>query len=56
MGYVILALKFEPFVDVTRFVVRMANNPASILYKSTAGRYWPFSYPDGPITARYRFT
>ena len=30
-------------------------NPASILYKSTAGRYRPVSYPDGPITARYRF-
>ena len=31
------------------------DNPASILYKSIAGRYRPFSYPDGPITARYRF-
>ena len=29
--------------------------PASILYKSTAGRYRPVSYPDGPISARYRF-
>ena len=29
--------------------------PASILYKSKAGRYRPVSYPDGPITARYRF-
>ena len=29
--------------------------PASILYKSTAGRYRPVSYPDGPITARYIF-
>ena len=29
--------------------------PASILYKSTAGRYRPVSYPDGPITARCRF-
>ena len=27
----------------------------SILYKSTAGRYRPVSYPDEPITARYRF-
>ena len=25
--------------------------PASILYKSTAGRYRPVSYPDGPKTA-----
>ena len=24
-------------------------------YKSTAGRYRPVSYHDGPITARYRF-
>ena len=29
--------------------------PASILYKSIAGRYRPVSYPDGPVTARYRF-
>ena len=29
--------------------------PASIVYKSIAGRYRPVSYPDGPITARYRF-
>ena len=30
-------------------------NPVSILYKSIAGRYRPVSYPDGPITAHYRF-
>ena len=29
--------------------------PASIFYKSIAGRYRPVSYPDGPITARCRF-
>ena len=29
--------------------------PASILYKSIAGRYRPVSYLDGPTTARYRF-
>ena len=29
--------------------------PARILHKSTAGRYRPVSYPDGPISARYRF-
>ena len=29
--------------------------PVSILYKSIADRYRPVSYPDGPITARYRF-
>ena len=28
---------------------------ASILYKSIVVRYRPVSYPDGPITARYRF-
>ena len=29
--------------------------PVSILYKSIAGRYRTVSYPDGPITDRYRF-
>ena len=29
--------------------------PASILHKSTSGRHRPVSYPDGPMTARYRF-
>ena len=29
--------------------------PASILYQSIADRYRPVSYPDGPITDRYRF-
>ena len=33
----------------------LSLNPVSILYKSIAGRYRPVSYPDGPITARYRF-
>ena len=31
------------------------NIPASILYKSIAGRYRPVRVADGPITARYRF-
>ena len=31
------------------------NLPVSILYKSISGRHRPVSYPDGPITARYRF-
>ena len=31
------------------------GTPASILYKSVAGRYRPVSYHDGPITALYRF-
>ena len=34
---------------------KVTNTPASILYKSIAGRYRPVSYPDGPITARYIF-
>ena len=34
---------------------KSVENPVSILYKSTAGRYRPVSYPDGPITARCRF-
>ena len=29
-------------------------NPASIMHKSIADRYRPVSYPDGPISARYR--
>ena len=29
--------------------------PVSIQHKSIAGRYRPVSYPDGPITTRYRF-
>ena len=36
-------------------VSRFNTFPASILYKSTASRYRPVSYPDEPITARYRF-
>ena len=35
--------------------IKAVRSPASILYKSIAGRYRPVSYPDGPITARYRF-
>ena len=38
------------------YTIKLRNRfPASILYKSIAGRYRPVSYPDGPITARYRF-
>ena len=36
-------------------VEKTSRNPASIFYKSTADRYRPVSYPDGPITDRYRF-
>ena len=33
----------------------LEENPASILHESISGRYRPVSYPDGPITVRYRF-
>ena len=53
----------DMFCDVAaRFVwawLRYSNpvqDPASILRKSTSGRHRPVSYPDGPMTARYRFT
>ena len=36
--------------------VYCGTSPASILRKSTSGRHRPVSYPDGPMTARYRFT
>ena len=35
---------------------KRTTNPASILRKSTSGRHRPVSYPDGPMTARYRST
>ena len=38
-----------------KHIIKTTMNPVSILYKSKAGRYRPVSYPDGPITARYRF-
>ena len=34
----------------------LKSSPASILHKSTSGRHRAVSYPDGPMTARYRFT
>ena len=38
-----------------KIVIRYKKVPASILYKSIAGRYRPVRVADGPITARYRF-
>ena len=35
--------------------LNIGKYPASILYKSIAGRYRPVRVADGPITARYRF-
>ena len=39
-----------------RNMKNILHYPASILRKSTSGRHRPVSYPDGPMTARYRFT
>ena len=51
-----LRQQFETLMDVCKlWFIRGRVHPASILYKSTAGRYRPVSYPDGPITARCRF-
>ena len=44
-------VRYEVEVSCSNF----RTSPASILYKSIAGCYRPVSYPDGPITARYRF-
>ena len=46
---------YKYFFFFARAIVHRSSRPASILYKSTAGRYRPVSYPDGPITARYWF-
>ena len=46
-------VSLQIYVDIRLY--KYCYNPASIIYKSTAGRYRPVSYPDGPITARYRF-
>ena len=35
---------------------QVAFSPVSILRKSISGRHRPVSYPDDPMTARYRFT
>ena len=48
------ALRVGGFMCDVCFVI-ICSSPASILYKSIAGRYRPVSYPDGPIMARYRF-
>ena len=46
----------EVNVVVTLSKMIFSSSPASILRKSTSGRHRPVSYPDGPMTARYRFT
>ena len=45
---------FQTIMYMKGSFLSKARYQASILYKSTAGRYRPVSYPDGPITARYR--
>ena len=42
--------------QIKQMVRKALKFPASILRKSTSGRHRPVSYPDGPMTARYRFT
>ena len=54
MGTYQYALRVGGFMCDVCFVI-IYSSPASILYKSIAGRYRPVSYPNGPITARYRF-
>ena len=40
---------------LTTYNFKVRYNPVSILRKSISGRHRPVSYPDGPMTARYRF-
>ena len=57
----ILTLQFVSFFQLTFmfiFIWLMYERnkfPASIIYKSIAGRHRPVRVADGPITARYRF-
>ena len=52
----VLGLQLSPFWQQWMFPkCRAGSNLASILYKSKVGRYRPVSYPDGPITARFKF-
>ena len=47
--------RFQSIIQCNTISFIISMHPASILYKSIAGRYRPVSYPDGPITVRYRF-
>ena len=55
-----LVLRSRPVCSILHCVIPDTSSrnidPASILCKSTSGRHRPVSYPDGPMTARYRFT
>ena len=46
--YFIFSTPYNKIKNLNDFIVQH-------LYRSIAGRYQPVSYPDGPITARYRF-
>ena len=48
--------KLAAVEDDHKASIATRNHPASILRTSTSGRHRPVSYPDGPMTARYRFT
>ena len=39
----------------SRSLIGICTTQEAFFIKSIAGRYRPVSYPDGPITARYRF-
>ena len=51
-------IKFKNTTKITTLNRRkhLVHTPASILRKSTSDRHRPVSYPDGPMTAQYRFT
>ena len=42
--------------ELSEITSREPIHPVSILRKSTSGRHRPVSYPDGPMTVRYRST
>ena len=54
---VVFLLFFSPACafSPSKFVTAQCPSNLSILHKSIAGRYRPVSYPDGLITAHYRF-
>ena len=59
MGFanVLICVKLSVFINTIGIArCKVTVLPASILRKSTSGRDRPVSYPDGPMTARYRFT
>ena len=51
-----LLVGLHPVARSVQCTPSVSSYPASILRKSISGRHRPVSYPDGPMTARYRFT